>query len=97
MSDMIRFSGKNVPVTAVAKIIGKDQSFVRQAIIEGMLPIGIAFRKEGSSHYDFYISPKLLYEYTGFYFDDDIIEEWFIIVIPIFDTMSNVGINYSIN
>ena len=65
MSDMIRFSGKNVLVTEVAKIIGKDQSFVRQAIIEGMLPIGIAFRKEGSSNYDFYISPKLLYDYTG--------------------------------
>ena len=39
MSDMIRFSGKNVPVTAVAKIIGKDQSFVRQAIIYVILSI----------------------------------------------------------
>lgn len=25
--------------------------------------------------YGFYISPKLLYEYAGFYFDDDLIEE----------------------
>lgn len=75
MNNPIRFTGKNVPVTTVAKIIGKDQSFVRQAMIANVLPIGVAFRKEGSSQYDFYISPKLLYDYTGFYFDEDIIEE----------------------
>ena len=57
---ILRFSGKNIPVTAVAKIMGKDQQFVRQAMIEGLLPIGVAFRKKGSSQYDFYISPKLL-------------------------------------
>ena len=72
---MLRFSGKNVPVTAVAKIMGKDQQFVRQAMIDGLLPIGVAFRKKGSSQYDFYISPKLLYDFTGFFFDDDLMDE----------------------
>ena len=72
---MLRFSGKNIPVTAVAKIMGKDQQFVRQAMIEGLLPIGVAFRKKGSSQYDFYISPKLLYDFTGFFFDDDLMYE----------------------
>ena len=72
---ILRFSGKNIPVTAVAKIMGKDQQFVRQAMIEGLLPIGVAFRKKGSSQYDFYISPKLLYDFTGFFFDDDLMDE----------------------
>ena len=72
---IVRFSGKNIPVTAVAKIMGKDQQFVRQAMIEGLLPIGVAFRKKGSSQYDFYISPKLLYDFTGFFFDDDLMDE----------------------
>lgn len=72
---ILRFSGKNIPVTAVAKIMGKDQQFVRQAMIEGLLPIGVAFRKKGSSQYDFYISPKLLYDFTGFFFDDDLMVE----------------------
>ena len=58
MDKMTRFSGKNVPVTTVAKIMGKDQSFIRQALIDERLPIGLAFRKEGSSQYDFY--PPLL-------------------------------------
>ena len=72
---IVRFSGKNIPVTAVARIMGKDQQFVRQAMIEGLLPIGVAFRKKGSSQYDFYISPKLLYDFTGFFFDDDLMDE----------------------
>lgn len=72
---IVRFSGKDIPVTAVAKIMGKDQQFVRQAMIEGLLPIGVAFRKKGSSQYDFYISPKLLYDFTGFFFDDDLMVE----------------------
>ena len=55
--------------------MGKDQQFVRQAMIEGLLPIGVAFRKKGSSQYDFYISPKLLYDFTGFFFDDDMVDD----------------------
>ena len=56
------FDGKNIPVTEAAKIIGKDQQFIRQGIIRGILPIGVAFKKtipngsyEGkeSSQYDF--------------------------------------------
>ena len=44
-------------------------------MIEGLLPIGVAFRKKGSSQYDFYVSPKLLYDFTGFFFDEDLMEE----------------------
>lgn len=69
------FDGKNIPVKEVAKLMGKDQQFIRQGIIRGLLPIGVAFKKticdktwneeKESSQYDFYISPKLLWEYTG--------------------------------
>lgn len=55
--------------------MGKDQQFIRQVIIRGILPIGVAFKKtivdtkwneeRESSQYDFYISPGLLWEYTG--------------------------------
>ena len=73
--DVPKFDGKNVPVKEVAKLMGKDQQFIRQGIINGKLPIGTAFKKKildskwneekESSQYDFYISPKLLWEYTG--------------------------------
>ena len=76
----IKFSGRNVPIKDVAKMIGKDQQFVRQGIINGKLPIGTAFKKEYvddrgektmASQYDFYVSPKLLYEYTGIIYENN--------------------------
>lgn len=75
------FNGKNVPVKEVAKLMGKDQQFIRQGIIRGLLPIGTAFKKKitdtkwneekESTQYDFYISPKLLWEYTGIIYNHD--------------------------
>lgn len=40
------FNGKNIPVKEVAKLMGKDQQFIRQGIIKGVLPIGTAFKKQ---------------------------------------------------
>lgn len=69
------FDGKNIPVKEAARLMGKDQQFIRQGIIRGILPIGTAFKKtivdqkwnteKESSQYDFYISPRLFWEYTG--------------------------------
>ena len=39
-------------------------------MIKGILPIGLAFRKEDSTQYDYYISPKLFYEYTGYVYNE---------------------------
>ena len=52
MRTEIRFSGEGIPVTEAARIMKKDQQFVRQAMIKGILPIGVAFMKEGSKQYD---------------------------------------------
>ena len=73
MDSILKFTGKNIPIETVSKIIGKDQKFVKRAMIEGTLPIGTAVRKLGSSEYDFYVSPKLLYEFTGVFVDDELI------------------------
>lgn len=72
-----KFPNGSVPVALAAKIYGKDASWVRAGIISGWLPIGKATRKgkvitkieEMNSKYgriNFYISPKLLYEQTGY-------------------------------
>lgn len=58
------FTGRNVPVSVVAKVMGKDKQFVRQGMIHGNLPIGSVFKKEGSNQYGYYVSPKLLWEFT---------------------------------
>ncbi len=67
----------SVPVAVAARVYGKDASWVRAGIISGWLPIGTATRKgkritnvnEIDSRYgriNFYISPKLLWEQTGY-------------------------------
>lgn len=76
MNDLIWKNG-NVPVSVAAKVYGKDPSWVRAGIIAGWLPIGIAVRKgkqisdindiaSKKGRITYQISPKKLYEETGF-------------------------------
>lgn len=75
--DEIKFADGSVPVMVAARVFGKDASWVRAGIIAGWLPIGKATRngqlvtsvEDMNSKYgriNFYISPKLLWEETGF-------------------------------
>lgn len=67
----------SVPIKVVARVYGKDASWVRAGIIAGWLPIGTATRhgrlvtdvneidsKKG--RINFYVSPKKLWEQTGY-------------------------------
>ena len=58
---ILEFNGANVPISEVAKIMKKDKQFVRMGIQEKWLPIGVAYKKEGSAEYSYYVSPKKLY------------------------------------
>lgn len=71
------FPSGSVPVAIVARVYGKDASWVRAGIVSGWLPIGKATRggklvtriEEMDSRLgriNFYISPKKLYEETGY-------------------------------
>lgn len=71
------FPGRGVPVNVVAKVYGKDADWVKAGIICGWLPIGTATRngkkieslEQMNSKYgriNYYISPKKLWEETGF-------------------------------
>lgn len=72
-----KYSNGSVPVSVVAGIYGKDASWIRAGIISGWLPIGKATRngklitkvEDINSKYgriNYYISPKLLWEETGY-------------------------------
>lgn len=79
--DEIKFPIGSVPVRVAAKVYGRDPSWVRAGILLGWLPIGQATRngrpvpadiKQMDSKYgriNYYISPKLLYEQTGYLWD----------------------------
>ncbi len=75
--DENKFGTGSVPVAVAARVYGKDASWVRAGIVSGWLPIGKATRggklvtsiEEMDSKYgriNFYISPKKLYDDTGY-------------------------------
>ena len=68
MSDEKRYyGGCNVPVNVAARIMRKSPQFVRIGLQRGILPIGIAFKTSArNEQYDYYISPRLLADFTGF-------------------------------
>lgn len=72
-----QFITGSVPVSVAARVYGKDASWVRAGIISGWLPIGNATRQgklitnieDMNSKFgriNFYISPKKLFEETGY-------------------------------
>lgn len=66
----------SVPIKEVAKVYGKDCTWVRKGIIEGWLPIGIATRDgkritcisdvKPGRRINYYVSPTKLKEHTGY-------------------------------
>lgn len=75
--DSMQFPRGSVPVSIAAKVYGKDACWVRAGIISGWLPIGTATRNgkivttieeidSRLGRINFYISPKLLWEHTGY-------------------------------
>ena len=78
----MEFAKGSVPVSVAAKVYGKDAAWVRAGVVVGWLPIGTATRngervtkiEEINSRYgriNFYISPKKLYEETGYIWRGD--------------------------
>lgn len=78
----MEFAKGSVPVSVAAKVYGKDAAWVRAGVVAGWLPIGTATRNgervtkidEINSRYgriNFYISPKKLYEETGYIWRGD--------------------------
>lgn len=74
---MEEYAFGSVPVKVAARVYGKDAAWVRVGIVVGRLPIGQATRNgklvttieemNGRlGRINYYISPKLLYEHTGF-------------------------------
>lgn len=68
----MEFGLGSVPVQVAARVYGKDASWIRAGIIFGWLPIGVA-TKDGiqvkefvEGRINYYISPKKLYEETGY-------------------------------
>lgn len=60
----------SVPVRIAAQVLGKSQMYVRHAIEDGKLDIGCCSGRGKRKSY--YISPKKLYELTGYEWKQDL-------------------------
>jgi hypothetical protein len=63
------FTGRNVPITELAKAMGKDPQYIRLGIQQGILKFGIAMKRENSNEFSYYCPDRKVWEETG-YFND---------------------------
>lgn len=71
--DVPEFFPGGVPVRIAAAVYGKHSCFVQEGIRAGWLPIG--HMKPGNQRDSFYISPRKLWEDTGFIYTGQTVEE----------------------
>lgn len=64
--DCPTFGVGKVPVHVAAKAFGKSKEWVMRGIADGWLPIGHIEVSSNTGKRDPYISPKKLWEYTGY-------------------------------
>ena len=64
--EKLEFTGESVPIKVASQVMKKDAAYIRQGLINKVLPFGCAVLKEGAKRYSYYISPKAFYEYMGY-------------------------------
>ena len=61
------FTGRNVPVTEIARAIGKDAQYIRAGLQQGILPFGYAIKLPNSSEFNYYCPDRKVWEETGYF------------------------------
>ena len=61
------FTGRNVPITEIAKAIGKDAHYVHIGIQQGILKFGVAMKMGDSNEFSYYCSDRKVWEETGYF------------------------------
>ena len=61
------FTGRNVPISELAKAIGKDAQNIRIGLQQGVLNFGYAMKKDNSSEYNYYCPDKKVWEETRYF------------------------------
>lgn len=65
--ELPHFTGRNVPISEIAKAIGKDQTYVRIGLQQGWLHFGTAVKLGESKEFNYYCPDKRVWEETGYF------------------------------
>lgn len=61
----MKFEKANLSVAEVAAVMHTDPQTIRVMLQQGIVPWGKAWKRPGSRHYSYLISPQRFYEATG--------------------------------
>lgn len=65
--DLLEFTGRNVPISEIAKAAGKDPQYIRYGLQQGIFTFGYAVKTENLSEYNYYCPDRKVWEETGYF------------------------------
>lgn len=65
--ELPKFKGRNVPITEIAKAMGKDAQYIRIGLQQGIFKFGYAFKLKDSSEHNYYCPDRKVWEETGYF------------------------------
>ena len=65
--ELPEFTGRNVPVTEIAKAMHKDAQYVRVGIQQGIFKFGYVIKLENSNEYNYYCPDRKVWEEIGYF------------------------------
>ncbi len=65
------FTGRNVPITELAKAMGKDPQYIRIGLQRGIFKFGYVIKKDDSTEFNYYCPDKKVWEETGYFKESD--------------------------
>lgn len=61
------FTERNIPITEIAKVMGKDPQYIRIALQNEIFKFGYAMKMENSSEYHYYCPDRKVWEEIGYF------------------------------
>lgn len=61
------FTGRNVPVSEIAKAMQKDAQYVRVGLQQGIFNFGYALKMDDATEYNYYCPDRKVWEEIGYF------------------------------
>ena len=65
--DLPNFTGRNVPITEIARAMHKDAQYIRVGLQQGIFRFGYAIKLDNSKEYSYYCPDRKVWEEIGYF------------------------------
>ena len=66
-TDIPAFTGRDVPISEIARATGKSENSIKRGLREGLLHFGVAMKSESGNQYSYFCPDKLVWEKIGYF------------------------------